>query len=79
MPILGRSLLLGPEPFRGEVLCLLDAFDDMLVQPFMADRSVVALEIRVLLRLARLDVLDADVALSLLIDPAGRGRCFRGW
>lgn len=39
----------------------LDAFDDMLVQPFMVDRSVVAFDIGVLLWLAWLDVPDADV------------------
>jgi hypothetical protein len=48
---------------RGVILCLLDAFNDMLVEPFMADRSVVALNVSVLLRLARLDVPDADLAL----------------
>lgn len=35
--------------------------EDMLIQPFVADHSVVALDIRALLQLARLDVPDADV------------------
>jgi hypothetical protein len=48
------------------ILCLLDAFDDVLVQPFMSNRPVVALDICVLLGLPRLDVLDGD---TLLLSP----------
>ena len=39
------------------MLGLLDTVDDILVKPFMPDRAVVALDVGVLLRLARLDVL----------------------
>jgi hypothetical protein len=42
------------------VLCLLDGFDDVLVEPFMSDGAVVALDVGVLLGLAGLDVLDRD-------------------
>ena len=42
------------------ILSLLDAFDDVLVEPFMPDCAVVALDTGVLLRLAWLDVLDGD-------------------
>ena len=56
-----------PEPFRGVILCLLDGFDDVLVEPFMPDGVVAALDIGVLLRLAGLDVLDGD---ALFLVPA---------
>lgn len=42
-----------PEPLRGEAPCLLDASDDVLVQPFVADGAVVALDAGILLRLTR--------------------------
>jgi hypothetical protein len=51
---------------RGVILCLLDAFDDVLVEPFMPNRSVVALDVGVLLWLAGLDVLDSN---SLFLSP----------
>ena len=42
------------------ILSLLDAFDDVLVQPFVPNRPVVALDVSVLLGLAWLDVLDGN-------------------
>jgi hypothetical protein len=42
---------------RGLILCLLDAFDDIFIQPLVTKRPVVALDVSVLLRLAGLDVL----------------------
>lgn len=36
-------------------------FDNVLIQPFMPDRSVISRRIRILLRLTRLDFLDWDV------------------
>ncbi len=42
------------------ILSLLDAFDDVLVQPFVPDGTVVALDIGVLLGLAGLNVLDGN-------------------
>ena len=44
------------------MLCLLDAFDNVLIQPFMPNRPIVAFNVSILLRLARLDMLDCDVA-----------------
>jgi hypothetical protein len=41
----------------------LDCFDDVLVEPFIPNSSVIALDIGILLRLARLDILERDVAL----------------
>ena len=45
------------------MLGLLDAFDDVLIKPFMPDSSVKALNIRILWRFFRSDELDLDVAL----------------
>ena len=42
------------------VLGLLDGFDDELIQPFMPNRAVVALDAGVLLGLSGLDVLDGS-------------------
>jgi hypothetical protein len=57
---------------RGEVLCLLDGFDDVLVEPFMPDGAVVALDTGVLLWLAGLDELNGDAA---FLGPDQRKRC----
>ena len=43
------------------VLCLLNVFDDVLVKPFMAHRSIVTFDIGILLRLAGLNMLNADL------------------
>ena len=42
------------------VLGLLDGFDDVLVQPFVPDGAVVALDVGVLLGLPRLDMQDRN-------------------
>jgi len=42
------------------ILGLLDTFDDILVEPFVPNRSVVALDVGVLLWLSGLDVLDRN-------------------
>jgi hypothetical protein len=44
------------------MLDLLDAFDDVLVEPLLPDSAVVTLDIGVLLRLAGLDMLDGWVS-----------------
>lgn len=67
------------------ILSLLDAFNDVLVQPFMSNGAVVAFDIGVLLRLTGLDVLYgnpmflgpfhqffADV-FGAVVDPYGAG------
>jgi len=45
------------------ILDLLDCVEDELAEPLLPDRSVVSLDIGVLLRISRLDVEDADAAL----------------
>ena len=45
------------------MLCLLDAFDNVLIQPFMPNRSVIAFNVSILLQFAWLDMLDCDVVL----------------
>jgi hypothetical protein len=50
---------------RGE-LSLADPFEQMLVEPFMPDRSIESLDIRVLRRFAGLDEQQLDPALSSL-------------
>ena len=62
-----------------------DGFDDVLVEPFMPDGAVVALDVGVLLRLAGLDVLDGDAparspdqqlatdVIRAVVDPCGAG------
>ena len=44
----------------GEVLGRLDVFNDVLIQPFVPDRAVVALDAGVLLGLSGLDMLDGN-------------------
>jgi len=39
-----------------------DGFDDVLVEPFMPNSPIVTFDVSILLRLARLDMLDRDVA-----------------
>jgi len=41
-------------------LSLLNSFKDILIQPFVANRAIVTLNVGVLLWLARLDILDVD-------------------
>jgi hypothetical protein len=48
------------------ILSLLDTFDDILVQPFVPNGAVVALDIGVLLGLSGLDVLNSD---ALFLGP----------
>jgi len=44
MPMFGAVVVVSPEPLCGVILGLFDSFDDVLVQPFMPDGSVVALK-----------------------------------
>ncbi len=53
-------VVVSPELLGGVVLGFLDGFDDVLVEPFMPDGAVVALDGGVVLRLAGLDVLNGD-------------------
>jgi hypothetical protein len=45
------------------VLGLLNAVDDVLVQPFVPDRAIAAIDVSVLLRLIWLDVRQGDAVL----------------
>jgi hypothetical protein len=56
-------VILSPEPLGGKVLGLPAAVDDVLVQPFVPDRAIVAIDVGVLLRLTRLDVRQGDAVL----------------
>jgi hypothetical protein len=58
IPLAGRRL--------AAVAVKLDAFDDVLVQPFMPNRAVVALDLGVLMGLAGMDVEDGN---SLSLSP----------
>ena len=62
----GPLVVVGPEPTHCFVLHLLDCLEQGSGKPSVADRSVVALNVGVLLRFAWLDVLDPD---ALLLCP----------
>ena len=49
---IGPFVVIRPRPLRGEFLGLVDAFDDVLIEPFMPDGAVIALDIGILLRRA---------------------------
>lgn len=49
-------IIVSPEPSRGLILHLLDAVKVMSPKPFRSNRSVVAFDIGVLLRLSQLNV-----------------------
>jgi hypothetical protein len=53
----GEGRYLGPEPVYCVILCLIEAFDDILVKPFVPDGAVAALDSSVL---PGLDVLDGN-------------------
>ncbi|MNL02312.1 hypothetical protein D3C87_1228130 [compost metagenome] len=53
-------VVVGP-PLYGKLLRLLNAFDDMLVEPFISDGAIIAFDIRILSWPARLDVRQGDV------------------
>ena len=66
MLIFGRSLLYVHSHCVAKSCALLDLFNDALVQPFMSNCTVVALNVDVLLRLPELDVLDGN---TLFLSP----------
>lgn len=49
-------MVVGTEPLLGNPLGLLDAFENVKGQPFVPDRSIVTIDIGILLELAGLDV-----------------------
>ncbi len=51
----GPVVVVSPEPLRGLILGLLYYLKDILIQPFVVYCTIVAVNIRILLRLAWLD------------------------
>ncbi len=56
-------MIVKPKPPGGIVLHVLNRFKQVLTQPAVSYRAVVALDVGVLLRLARLDKLKLDIVL----------------
>jgi len=53
-------VIVRPQPLGGNLLDLLNAFENVQVQPFVPDRPIVALDISVLLRFPGLDMGQGD-------------------
>ncbi len=62
MASFGPVVVVSPKPFCGLILYLLYYFKDVLIQLFVVYRTIVAVDIRILLRQACLDVLDVNAA-----------------
>lgn len=60
---IGPFVVVGPEPSGSEVSDLLDVLKQVLTQPVVAHSTIVSLHVGVLLRLARLDVVDTNPVL----------------
>jgi hypothetical protein len=56
-------VIVNPEPFRCKFLSLIDGFEQVMYQPVMANRSVVTLDISILLRLSGLNKSDLGATL----------------
>ncbi len=54
-------MIVGPEPSRCILSDLIYRSEQVLIEPIVSDRSVLALDISVLLRLSGLDMLDSDL------------------
>lgn len=61
-------VIVSPHPIGREALHMVQVFPVVLRQPFLAHGSVESFDIRILLRLARLDVIEPDVILSSPFD-----------
>lgn len=75
------AVVVSPEPLRGVILSLplavrLDAFDDVLIEPLMPVRAVVALDLGVLLGLTGLDMLDGNPMTRSPFHPLPGRRCW---
>ena len=66
----GAVVVVSPEPVCGVVLNLADRREHVLIEPFVPDRPVVAFDIGVLLRLARLNILKNNRALRCPLPEA---------
>ena len=85
-PQVGTFFVVSPEPICCVVLYLHDSCEVVLAQPFLPDRSVVVLDVSVMLRLSRLDVVKCNAAifcplmkfmadvLRAIVDAIGLGR-----
>ena len=60
----GPVVIVGPQPAGCKILDLIERFKQVMGQPIVAHRAVIALDISILLRLARLDEVDANAALG---------------
>lgn len=59
----GALMIVSPEPFSSRVLHLLDRSKQILSEPLVPDGSIATLDVRILLGLARLDMLDGNATL----------------
>ena len=57
-------MIVGPQPAGGKFLDLVERFKKVVSQPVVADRPVVTLDVSVLLRLARLNEINANARLA---------------
>ena len=55
-------MIVGPQPVGGKFLDFVQCFEQVVGKPVIANRPVIALDVGVLLRLARLDEVDTDAA-----------------
>jgi hypothetical protein len=57
-------MIVSPQPAGCKILDLIKRFKQVMGQPIVAHRAVIALDISILLWLARLDEVDANAALG---------------
>lgn len=58
--MLGMVVIVSPQPAGCKILGILKRFKQVMGQPVVAQGTVIALDISILLRLARLDEVDAN-------------------
>ena len=61
--LVGSFVIIEPQPLRGIVLNFFNSVELILAQPGIAHRPIVALHIRILLRIARLGKFKIDTVL----------------
>ena len=70
-------MIVGPHPVSRIVLHLLNRLDQVVAEPVVADRPIVAFDIGVLLRVAGLDVIKPDTAPSICKWSSALGKALR--
>ena len=55
-------MIASPQPAGCKILDPIECFEQVMCQPVIAHRAVIALDISILLRLSRLDEVDANAA-----------------